>query len=147
MATSKNLETVLSILKNEVDGDVAAALQKMADGYSMTWMYQGKEALFPTTGAAVKDELEAVYPIKGRVYDIRNIAEGDNLVMLEMIESYPDPDTGKVYKTPQIVVLEMQDGKILTGRHYCDPAVSHLDLSDADIERGLRGTASKVVIS
>lgn len=146
MVYSKNLEVVLSILKNEVDGDVAAALEKMAEGYSMTWMYQGKEVLFPSTGAAVENELEEVYPIKGRVYDIRNFAESDSVVMLEMIESYPDPDTGKVYKTPQVIVLEMKDGKILTGRHYCDPDVSHLDLADEDLERGLHGTSSKLVI-
>src|SRR5690606_3897497 len=119
MKVSKNLETVLAILKNEVEGDTKAALQKMTEDYSMTWMYEGKEELFPTTGAALMEELEEVYPIKGRRYDIRNITEGPGVVMLELIESYPDPDTGKVYRTPQVIVLEMEDGKIKKGRHYC----------------------------
>lgn len=144
---SKNLEVVLSILRDEVNGDVASALQKMAKNYSMTWMYKGKDVLFPSTGVSVEDELDDVYPIRGRVYDIKNIAEGDGVVMLEMVESYPDPDTGKVYKTPQVIVLEMEDGKIVTGRHYCDPDVSHLDLTDSDIDRGLRGTTSKLIIN
>lgn len=113
----------------------------------MTWMYQGKEVLFPTTGTAVDEELDEVYHIKGRLYDIRNITECENVVMLEMIESYPDPDTGKMYRTPQVIVLEMKDGKILTGRHYCDPAVSRLEVSDEDIERGLKGTPTKILVA
>ena len=59
-------------------------------------MYQGKEELFPTTSNDVDAELEDVYPIKGREYDIRNIAESENVVMIEMIENYPDPDDGQM---------------------------------------------------
>ncbi len=143
MTYSKNLQVVLDILKNEVDGDIPSALSKMTDDYSMTWMYKGKEELFPSTGAVVK-ELEDVYHIKGRVYDIRNIAESENVVMLEMIESYPDPDTGKMYRTPQVIVLEMKDGKIQKGRHYCDPATSHMDLTDTQIDEGLKGALTKI---
>lgn len=144
MTYSKNLQTVLDILKNEVDGDVQSALAKMTDDYSMTWMYKGKDELFPSTSTVMDDELEDVYHIKGRVYDIRNIAETGDVVMLEMVESYPDPDTGKMYRTPQVIVLEMKDGKIQKGRHYCDPATSYLDLTDAQIDRGLKSTDTKI---
>jgi len=82
MTYSKNLQVVLDILKNEVDGDIRSALSKMTDDYSMTWMYKGKEELFPSTGAVMEEELEDVYHIKGRIYDIRNIAESENVVML-----------------------------------------------------------------
>jgi len=96
MNISPNIQLVLDILKNEADGDVKVALTKMTKDYKMTWMYQGKEELFPTTSNDVDAELEDVYPIKGREYDIRNIAESENVVMIEMIENYPDPDDGQM---------------------------------------------------
>jgi ketosteroid isomerase-like protein len=148
MSYSKNIQTVLDILKNEADGDVAAALTKMTNDYSMTWMYQAKDnTLFPTTGENVKNELDDVYPIKGREYDIRNISEGDNVVMIEMIESYPDPDNGQMYRTPQVIVLEFDGDKIRTGRHYTDPRLSYLELKKEDIDKALRDTKSKIDIS
>lgn len=146
MNYSKNVQLVLDILKNEVDGDIKAALTKMTDDYSMTWMYLGKEGTFPTTGKNIEAEMQETYPIQGRKYDIRNIAESGNIVMVEMIESYPDPQTGKIYKTPEVIVLEIKEGKIRTGRHYCDQRISYLSLSDKQIETGLRGTSSKLVI-
>lgn len=148
MSHSSNIQLVLDILKNEADGDVAAALTKMTTDYSMTWMYQGKDSeLFPTTGNNLGTELEEIYPIKGREYDIRNITEGENVVMLEVIESYPDPETGQIYRTPQVIVLELENGKIKTGRHYCDPRLSYLELSKYDIAKALRGTGTKFLIS
>jgi len=143
---SKNIKAVLDILKNEVDGDVKSALEKMTGDYSMTWMYKRGNELFPTTGRDISKEMDEVYPIKGRKYDIRNIAEGDDVVIVELIESYPDPDTSKEYCTPIVLVLEMQEGKIKKGRHYCDPQLSFLNLSAEQIDYGLKGTGSKVVI-
>lgn len=143
---SRNVQLVLDILKNEVDGDITAALEKMSDDYTMTWMYQGKKELFPSSGKDVKKEIETIYAIKGRKYDIRNITENETVVMVEMIESYPDPETKKVYKTPQVIVLEMENGKIKKGRHYCDPTVSHLELSDESIESGFKGVENKIII-
>lgn len=134
---SKNIETVLAILQDEIKGDWKSALQKLHQDYSMTWVYQAVKTkkLFPTTGSAVREELKEVYPIKGRQYDIKNIAEGEDLVMVELIESYPDPKTKKVYRTPLVLVLEFKDEKIITGRHYCDPKVSYLHLSEREVEK------------
>ena len=147
MNTSPNIQLILDILKNEADGDVKAALTKMTKDYKMTWMYQGKEDLFPTTSNDVDAELEDVYPIKGREYDIRNIAEGENVVMIEMIESYPDPDDGQMYRTPQVIVLELKDGLIHTGRHYTDPRLSFMELTKEQLDSVLRDTKTKKIIS
>lgn len=149
MKVSQNVQLVLDLLKNEVDGDVNAALNKMSEEYSMTWMYKSeKQGLFPDTGKNVQNEMEEVYVIKGRQYDIRNIAESENLVIIEMIESYPDPETGKVYRTPQVTVLELENGMIRKGRHYTDPKLSFMDLTTEQIERdGLKGTSIKLVIN
>ena len=146
MNQSKNIQTVLEILKNEAHGDVQTALQKMTTDYNMTWIYQGKQELFPSTGENVHAELDDVYPIKGREYDIRNITEGNDVVMIEMIESYPDPETGQMYRTPQVIVLEFKDGLIRTGRHYTDPRLSYAELTPEQIDTALRDTKTKLVI-
>jgi len=132
---SKNIKTVLEILKDEIKGDVNSAFRKLTSDYSMTWMYKSKKGkLFPKTGKNIKKEMQEIYVIKGRKYDIKNIAEGDNVVMIEMVESYPDPKTKKVYRTPLVIVLAMKNGKIKRGRHYCDPDLSYLYLSKKQIK-------------
>lgn len=143
---SRNIRAVLGILKNEVDGAVVAAFDKMASDYSMTWMYERGGKLFPSTGKKVTQEMEEAYSIKGRKYDIRNIAEADNTVFVELVESYPDLESGKKYRTPLVLVLEMEDRKIKTGRHYCDPQVSFMHLTEKEIDRGLKNAPSKIII-
>lgn len=133
---SKNVKIVLSVLKDEIKGDVFSALRKLDKNYSMTWVYRKKNGvLFPRTKRDIKAEMKEVYPIKGRRYDIKNIAEGNNIVMVELVESYPDPKTKKVYRTPLVLVLEMKNGKIKKGRHYCDPAISYLYLSKKTVDK------------
>jgi ketosteroid isomerase-like protein len=146
MKRSPHQQIVLDILRNEVDGDVVSALKKLSKDYSMTWMYQSKKELFPSTGSDVSAELSDAYPIKGRQYDIRHIAEGEGVVMVELIESYPDPKTKKVYRTPLVLVLEMKNGKIRTGRHYCDPKVSYLHLSAGVIEKTFKGPKKRGIV-
>lgn len=145
---SKNIKIVLEILKNEVDGNVASALKKMTNDYTMTWVdlgINGKE-LFSTTGKNIQKEMEEVYPIKGREYYIKNIAEGKDVVMVELIESYPNPKTGKVYRTPIVLVLEMKNGKIRTGRHYLDPRISCKYLTKKQIEKAYKNSKGSIKI-
>ncbi len=137
---SKNIQTVIDILKNEINGDVKSALEKMTKDYTMTWMYKSGKDIFPSTKLNLEEELEEVYPIKGREYDIKNIAEGDNVVMVELIESYPDPKTRKVYRTPLVIILEMKDSKIRTGRHYTDPKLSYLHLTKKQMEKAYKNS-------
>ncbi len=143
---SKNVQLVLDILRDEVGGDVASALKKTSDDYSMTWVYKSGKQLFPKTTKSLRKELTEVYHIKGREYDIKNIAEGENVVMVELIESYPDPKTKKVYRTPLVLVLEMKRGKIRTGRHYCDPSLSYLHLTVVQIGKAFKTKTKKSII-
>lgn len=88
---TNNVKTVLWILEDEIRDDTVAALKKLAQEYSMTWVYQAKNGkLFPKTTSNIKKELEEVYYVRNREYDIKNIAEGRNVVMVEMVEGYPD---------------------------------------------------------
>jgi len=145
---SKNVQTIIDVLQDEVDGDVAAALKKITKDYTMTWVGGGLKSkeLFPTTGNDMKAELEEVYPIKGRQYDIKNIAEGKNLVMVELIESYPDPKTKKVYRTPLVLVLEMKSGKIRTGRHYLDPTLSRKFLTKSQVNKTYKNNTGSLMV-
>lgn len=144
---STNVEVVLEILKNEIDGDVASALQKMAPDYTMTWMYKGKHELFPSSRADFESEMTDIYTIKGRSYEIKNVAEGESVVMVELIERYPNAETGALHQTPLVLVLEMSDGKIHTGRHYCDPQLSYEQLSEESINGAYKNTTTKLIIS
>lgn len=135
MDDSENIRTVLRVLQDETEGDVNAALEKLAADYSMTWVYQGRSGeLFPRSISNVEAELREVYAIRGRKYDIKHIAEGESVVMVELVESYPDPVTGKTYRTPLVLVLEMEEGKIKKGRHYCDPRLSHMGLTPEQVD-------------
>ena len=134
---SKNIQTVLNILQDEVNGDILSALKKMTKDYTMTWVDAGINGnqLFPTTKKNIQDDMKEAYVIKGREYDIRNIAEGDGVVFVELIESFPNQRTKKFYRTPLVLVLEMKKGKIRTGRHYLDPCLSGKFLTKAQIEK------------
>lgn len=145
---SKNIQTVIDILRDEVRGDVVSALQKMTDDYTMTWVdmgYDGRQ-LFRRTGDNIHTEMEEVYAIKGREYDIKNIVEGDRVVMVELIESYSNPVTHKTDRTPLVLVLEMKDGKIRTGRHYLDPRISQQYLTKEEIEKAYKNSTGSILI-
>lgn len=138
-AEQNNIQTVLEILEDEKRGDTRSALTKMHPGYSMTWMYRNsKGLLFPRDYAKSENDLDDVYAIKDRQYDIRNICAKDNVVMIEVVESYPDPETGKTYRTPEVIVLEFKEGKIWKGRHYCDPAISNLGLDRERVDEAYK---------
>jgi ketosteroid isomerase-like protein len=125
----KNIKIIREILKNEIDGDIQSALKKMHKDYSMTWMYKNKAGvIFPCVRSKdIKKEMRKVYIIKNRKYNIKHIIAQGNVVMAEMIESYPNPKTKKIHRTPMVVVWEFKNGKIFKGRHYCDPQISYID--------------------
>lgn len=104
----------------------------------MTWVYRAPKSgiLFPRTSrknATFKETLRDIYAIKGRQYDVKNIAAGGNAVMIELVESYP---VGRRrYRTPLVLVLEFSHGKVLNGRHYCDPDLSRMKLPKRVVEQ------------
>ena len=146
--SSKQIKTVIEILQDEVNGDIGKALKKMTKDYTMTWVDLGLEGkdLFSTTKPNIKKDMKEVYGIKRREYDIKNIAEGKDLVMLELVESYPNPRTKKVYRTPLVLVLEMKNGKIRTGRHYLDPRISQKYLSKSKISKAYKNSKGSLLL-
>ena len=143
---SENIRIVLETLKDEVKGRAAEVMKKLSADYTMTWVYGTEKKLFPQEKVNKVEHLEKVYAIKGRKYEIINIAEGKDVVMVELIESYPDPETKKVYRTPVVLVLEMKKGKIQTGRHYCDPKISYKHLTEAQVKKAFAKPKKTTVI-
>lgn len=145
---SKNIQTVLNILQDEVNGDISSALKKMTKNYTMTWVDVGIDGkqLFPTTSKNIQSDMKEAYVIKGKQYNIRNIAEGNDVIFVELIESYPNPKTKKVYRTPLVLVLEMKNGKIRTGRHYLDPRLSGKHLSKTQIEKAYKNSRGSILV-
>lgn len=146
MNHSENIKLVLDILKDEINGDTQSALNKMSRNYTMTWVYKKGEVLFPQSKPDFSDGMKEIYHIKNRKYEIKNIAEGENLVMVELVEIYPDPKTAEVYRTPLVIVLELTGGKIARGRHYCDPDISWMNLSAEEVEKAYQESPTKIVL-
>ena len=136
----KAKKIVLDVLTDEVHGRVEDARKVMHKDYSMTWMYKKRKGeIFPEWKPSPEDDLEETYKIKDRTYTIYNMGfsepqENTITVFVELIERYPDPDTGKLYQTPIVLVLEMEDDKIKTGRHYCDNNISFEDLNKKQLD-------------
>jgi ketosteroid isomerase-like protein len=144
---SKNIQTVIDILRDEVRGDTRSALRKMTGNYTMTWVYETpKGELFPRAAVSKDADLDDAYVIRGRKYEIMHFAENQNTVIVELIESYPDPETKKVYRTPLVLVLEMKNGKIETGRHYCDPRLSYRHLTLAQAKKAFAGSTKPILV-
>lgn len=145
---SKQIRVVLEILQDEVNGDIASALKKMTKDYTMTWVDAGIDGkkLFPTTKINIKDGMKEAYIIKGRQYEIKNIAEGKDLIMVELVESFPNQKTKKVYRTPLVLVLEMKNGKIRTGRHYLDPRLSGKFLTKKQVQKAYKNSKGSLLL-
>ncbi|PIX89918.1 MAG: hypothetical protein COZ29_02700 [Candidatus Moranbacteria bacterium CG_4_10_14_3_um_filter_45_9] len=144
---SRNIQTVIDILRNEVSGDTRSALKKMTKDYTMTWVFETQNgSLFPKTAISKDIDLNDTYVIKGRKYEIIHIAEAKNIVIVELIESYPDPETKKIYRTPLVLVLEMKNGKIKTGRHYCDPRLSYRYLTSVQTKKAFEGKKKPLLV-
>jgi ketosteroid isomerase-like protein len=144
---SKNVQVVIDILRDEIIGNTSGALKKMTRSYTMTWVYETKAGtLFPKTAVSEASDLEDAYIIKGRKYEIMRIAEGKDVIIVELIESYPDTKTKKTYCTPLVLVLEMKNGKIETGRHYCDPRLSYRHLTAAQTNKAFAKKQKPLVV-
>ena len=140
-------QTIINLLQYEVDGDVKSATSLLSDKYIMTWMYKKEDKIFPQVkiDKNFNNEMEQAYSFGKREYKIYNILEKDNVVMAEIVESYFDHKDNKTYTTPISFVWTFDDqGKVLTGKHYCDPALSYVDISDEDMGR-VYGEVQKVV--
>ncbi len=127
--TSFELERTNAVEKAE------ALLHKDFKVTEMSEWYDG--TIFKSLGGdEVRSLMKKAFVIQGREYDFKNVVanEKDQTVLVEFVESYPDPKSGKAYRTPQVAVCEIKDGKIFRTRHYNDPRLSYKYLSKEKVD-------------
>ena len=133
----KNL--VLNSFSAEKNNDIVGNSKLLHDDFAVTDMMIGvNNDQFPRlSGQKLHDLINKAFKIKGREFIFKNVVTDENkqLVIVEFIESFPDPKTGNVYRTPQIAVCEVKDGKIYRTRHYMDPRLSFEFLSVEEVEK------------
>ena len=136
------IKLVLASFEAERHNDVSRGLELVSDDFKVTEMSLGNtgKELFPAVTAAVaRDSIGEVYQIKGREYQFVNAMadESNQTVMVEFVETYPDPQTGQVYRTPQVAVCVVKDNKVYRTRHYNDPRVSYVEVTQQAIDLAL----------
>ncbi len=139
MKPQELIDLVKASFKAEQDCDIRAGLELIHPDFTVVEMsewYDGT-TLKSLGGKDVRDLMKRAFTIKGREYDFKTIManEASQTVIAEFVESYPDPKTGQVYRTPQVAICEIKDGKIYRTRHYNDPRLSYKQLSTQEIHK------------
>lgn len=129
---------VLASFEAEKDNDINKNKSLLHPNFRMIDMvHTDKSPPFRTLeGNDLEHQIKIAFPIKGREFVFKSILVDvkDQKVIVEFIESYPDPVTKQVYKTPQIAICEIKDGLIHRTRHYMDPRLSYDNISETEIE-------------
>ncbi len=135
-------ELVIGSFMAEKDQDIQAGLESVDEEFKVTEMVSSKDGNhFPSlSGEKLRGLMKLAFKTKGRQYIYKSVVadEESQTVIVEFIESYPDPKTGQVYRTPQISVCQIKNGRIFGTRHYMDPRLSFENLSDSQIESAFK---------
>lgn len=91
------------------------------------------------TGQAIRDSIKEVFQISDREYQFVHAMadEEQQTVMIEFVESYTDPETGKRFRTPTVSVVEVKDDLIWRSRHYGDKNLSFMYLPQDQVDEAL----------
>ena len=138
----KLIELVLTSFDSERQMDIQKGLELVSEDYKMTDMMISNDGktLFPSISAAdARAMMNEVYQIKERKYRFVNVvAEAEKgVVVVEFVETYPDPQTGQLYCTPQVAICEVVEGKIRRTRHYMDPRTTFLPETPIKLDEAL----------
>lgn len=129
---------VLSSFMAEKHRDLKAGLECIDDDFRVTEMTysENNEHFSSLSGKKLRELMGFAFKTEGREYEFKSIVadEETQTVIVEFIESYPDPKTGQVYRTPQISVCNIKNGKIFRTRHYMDPRLSFANISKKEID-------------
>ncbi len=125
MSREELLKLVMESFEAERTSDSEKGLSLLHEDFAVTEMnlkLDGEEPFRRETGEALRASVAEVYQISDREYQFMHAMadEQTQTVMVEFVESYTDDATGKRYRTPQVAVCEIKDGKIWRTRHYLD---------------------------
>lgn len=134
LSKDRLIELTLASFYAEKTHDVQGNRKILHDEFAVTDMVVGYDGtIFPRLQGEKLDELiNEAFAIKGREYIFQTVManEETQTVIVEFIESYPDPHTDKVYRTPQVSICMFKAGKLYRTRHYMDPRLSYEYLSE-----------------
>ena len=137
----KLIEIVLASFEAEKNGDAQKGKQLIDDDFTVTEMCEWYDGTVfrRLAGEEMKKLMEHAYTYKGREYQFVQIAANDETqtVFVEFVETYPDPKTGQIYRTPQVAVCQLRDNKLYRTRHYMDPRLSLKKLSEDQIKQAI----------
>jgi ketosteroid isomerase-like protein len=138
LSKEKLIELVLTSYQAEKEGDVNENKKLLHENFEVVDMvYETEAAFFPRLQGEQLDALmTSAFKIKGRQFEFKTVIadEQQQKVVVEFVESFPDPKTGNIYRTPQVSICIVRDGKIFRTRHYMDPRLSFAFLSTETIE-------------
>ena len=127
-------QLVLDSFIAEKNNDINEGRECITEDFTVTEMTLGKDGNhFPSlTGEELDNLMNLAFKIEGREYEFKSIVadEKTQTVIVEFIESYPEPKTGQIYRTPQISVCKIKSGKIFRTRHYMDPRLSFENIDE-----------------
>lgn len=138
MTKKELINLVLESFAAEKEGDSRKGLSLIDDDFKVTEMFLIKDKPFISiSGEEIRESIKNVYKIEGREYVFKNVVadEEKEIVFVEFVESYPDSETGEVYRTPQVAVIEVKNGKLHRTRHYTDPHLSSKYLSEEEVDK------------
>lgn len=131
-------ELVLNSFIAEKNMDIQAGLKSVDEEFKVTEMVASKDGnhLPSLSGKKLRDLMKLAFKTEGRQYTFKSVLadEESQTVIVEFIETYPDPKSGQIYRTPQISVCSIKNGKIFRTRHYMDPRLSFENLTESQIE-------------
>jgi ketosteroid isomerase-like protein len=142
MLNSKQLkELVLKSFEMEKNKDPKANKELLHPDFAVTEITEDYDGTVfrRLEGPKLMKYMEMAFETTGREYEFKNVIadEQSQTVVVEFVESYPDEKTGKTFRTPQVSICEVKDGKLYRTRHYLDPRLSYKYLDKSDIDRAL----------
>ena len=142
MLNSKQLkELVLKSFEMEKNKDPEANKELLHPDFAVTEITEDYDGTVfrRLEGPKLMKYMEMAFETTGREYEFKNVIadEQSQTVVVEFVESYPDEKTGKTFRTPQVSICEIKDGKLYRTRHYLDPRLSYKYLEESDIKKAL----------
>jgi len=133
------IDQTLASFKAEREHDVVANAKILHPQFKVTDMLLTEDnTVFPElTGKNLQQLIKTAFKIKNRDYQFKTIVADvkTQTVVVEFVESYPDPSSGKVFRTPQVAICSFKDGRLYRTRHYMDPRLPYKYLNSSIINK------------
>jgi hypothetical protein len=139
LTTQQLIDKTLASFKAERQHDIVGNDKLIHADFAVTDMVltESQEVLPRLSGKKLRQTIGKAFQIGGREFIFKTIvaSESTQTVIVEFIESYPEPSTHRVYRTPQVAICEFKADKLYRTRHYMDPRLSFEYLAQAVIEK------------